>query len=217
MRVLDVILKENQNPVRDSSLNAGQWTNVYINSQRFRFVAMDTQAEREAIINRFLRDIGAASSPQILITKLRRHGIDIPPGLTSYQAIDTSLQTLANTDPNLGPAVSDTAPDGRSQELQDLRQQLVSAIPSAPSSFDTDEAAVEYIRSLINWIRETRGEEFVDVIHGRSNGARQAVRSMVDRIASLRSSLPVSKSDIDSSMYQWLIIADRVVQAAGNS
>lgn len=213
MRVLDVILTENQNPVQGSSLTAGQWTNVYINSQRFRFVDMDTQAQRDVAIDRFLRDIGQVNTPARLITKLRRHGIDIPPNLTSFEAVDQSLQTMANTEPNLGAALGSTAPDRRSERMQGDLASLRSAVPGAAESFDTAESAEEYMRNLVNWIREQRGEEFVSVIDGDSAGARQAVTSLVQRIETLKGSLPISKQDIDNSFYEWLLIADRVVRA----
>lgn len=215
MRVLDVIVlkEQEERPVEGSSLTKGQWINVYINSQRQRFLSMDTQAEREAQIDRFIERIKNADGPRNLVVVLQRHLIQINPNTATYQAIDQAVQQLANTDPDLGPAPMEPTTGRLGQELSSGLEAVRNAVQTDQTEFATAQDVGNYIGQLVNWIKRTRGNAWSDILDGNSQGATMAITSLVDSINELKAAVPVSKSTIDERFFGWTLTADRAVQA----
>lgn len=214
MRVLDVVLREQEErPVQGSSLTKSQWVNVYINSQRQRFLSMDTQVEREAQIDRFIEQIKNADGPRNLVVVLHRNAIQIDSNLATYQAIDRAVQQLANTDPELGGAVGNPTTGRLGQELSSGLEAVRNAVQTDQTEFANAQAVGNYMQQLVSWIRRTRGNEWSDILNGNSRGATMSITSLVNDINELKAEAPVSKSAIDERFFSWTLIADRAVQA----
>lgn len=214
MLVLDVILKEQEErPVEGSNLTKGQWTNVYINSQRQRFLSMDTQVERQGAIDRFIGQIQNADGPRNLVIVLQRNLIQIDPNIATYQAIDQAVQQLANTDPELGGAPLDPTTSRQGQQLSSELDAVRNAVRTDQTEFATAQAVGNYMQQLIDWIKRTRGDEWSDILNGNSRGAMMAITSLVTAINELKAAAPVSKSTIDQRFFSWTLVADRAVEA----
>lgn len=208
-----------------------QWDNILRHMFRSQLDRTDSAFRRERFMISYRGDIGKGSfvgTPTEWVSRAQANGVAVPLRSPTWQSIYDYIAPYADRQTNLSPVSGDQVHSDQDQ-TSETKAEISSWVQGPADGNFTDNPEIEdpnqqplaiYLNSWLEKLFQERDAEFRTRM--TANGGENQIMGhwivSVNRLTrAMQSNGSVSKSQVDESLYAFLVNADLIVRAQGQT